>query len=69
MKKRTLENEDLILALKVAWRFTSTFGSDMSDVVNTVIEDTLEKYGEDPKRVDRDAIRVYDEAEEKILEV
>lgn len=45
-KHRTPENEDLILALKVAYKFTSHFGSDMSDAVNVVIVETLDKYGE-----------------------
>lgn len=61
MKKRTKENEDLILALKVCWKFTSTFGSDMSDVVNACIEDALKKYGEPhPNTPDEKAEAMYE---------
>ena len=62
MKKRIEENKDLILALKVAYKFTGTFGSDMSDVVNTVIEKTLKAYGETIK-FDADAEELYDQTE------
>ncbi len=57
-KTRTPENEDLILALKVAYKFSRHFGSDMSDAVNTIITRTLGEYGE--KVVDHKADALLD---------